>query len=248
MAIRRRSSSILSRARAAASASSSARTGPSTFRIRDCGEWFVSTTRSGARWSTPVSASPPKTPASWCRSCATRRAGRGTQTAAATILVDGPPGIGCPVIASITGATGVLVVTEPTVSGAHDMARVLELAAHFADPCRGVRQSMGLNPEGAERIESRARELGAVIAGRIRYDTAVTKAQVEGRTVVELGGAAADDIRAVWDHVRGLGGGLTTFRWPHLGFAIGGQRNEKDSESSSVIGGGAARAASASAR
>ena len=60
-----------------------------------------------------------------------------------------------------------------------------------------------INPDGADRIESRASDLGAVIAGRIRYDPTVTRAQVEGRTVVELGGPAADDIRVVWDLVRG---------------------------------------------
>jgi MinD superfamily P-loop ATPase len=118
------------------------------------------------------------------------------------ILVDGPPGIGCPVIAAMTGAAGVLVVTEPTVSGAHDMERVLELAAHFQIPAAVCVNRWDLYPEGAERIEAHARDHGAIIVGRIRYDAAVTRAQVEGRTVVELGGAAADDIRAVWDHVR----------------------------------------------
>jgi MinD superfamily P-loop ATPase len=119
-----------------------------------------------------------------------------------TILVDGPPGIGCPVIAALTGATAVLVVTEPTVSGAHDMERVLELAAHFQIPAAVCVNRWDINPEGAERIEARARDHGAVVIGRIRYDAAVTRAQVEGRTVVELGGGAADDIRAVWDRVQ----------------------------------------------
>ena len=119
-----------------------------------------------------------------------------------TILVDGPPGIGCPVIAALTGATAVLVVTEPTVSGAHDMERVLELAAHFQIPAAVCVNRWDLYPEGAERIEARARDQGAIIAGRIRYDAAVTQAQVEGRAVVELGGPAADDIRVVWDRVQ----------------------------------------------
>lgn len=118
------------------------------------------------------------------------------------IVVDGPPGIGCPVIAAVTGAAGVLVVTEPTVSGAHDMERVLELAGHFQIPAAVCVNRWDINPEGAGSIEARARNRGAAIVGRIRYDAAVTRAQVEGRAVVELGGDAADDIRAVWDRVQ----------------------------------------------
>ena len=73
------------------------------------------------------------------------------------ILIDGPPGIGCPVIAAITGATGVLVVTEPTVSGVHDMERVLELANHFGIPAAVCVNRWDINPEGAARIEDLAR-------------------------------------------------------------------------------------------
>jgi MinD superfamily P-loop ATPase len=168
---------------------------------RTCGEWYVSTTPSGpmvhARLG--IAAENSGKLVSTVRHEARRVA---VERRCTTILVDGPPGIGCPVIASITGSTGVLVVTEPTVSGAHDMERVLELAAHFDVPSAVCVNRWDLNPDGADRIESRARELGAVIAGRIRYDRAVTTAQVKGRTVVELGGPAADDIRVVWDSLR----------------------------------------------
>ena len=172
------------------------------FPERDCGEWFVSTSRSGgmihARLG--IAAENSGKLVSIVRNEAQRAAAR---DGSCLILVDGPPGIGCPVIASMTGATGVLVVTEPTVSGAHDMARVLELAAHFRIPAAVCVNRWDINPEGAEQIESQARQHGAVIAGRIRYDTTVTKAQVEGRTVVELGGGAADDIRSLWAHLEG---------------------------------------------
>jgi MinD superfamily P-loop ATPase len=106
------------------------------------------------------------------------------------------------VIAAITGATGVLVVTEPTVSGDHDMDRALELAHHFGIPAAVCVNRWDINPEGAAQIEIRARDRGAVLAGLVRYDAAVTSAQVEGRAVVEIGGEAADDIRAVWDNVQ----------------------------------------------
>jgi len=168
---------------------------------KTCGEWFVSTTPSGpmvhARLG--IAAENSGKLVSTVRNEAKKVA---ASNGSGTILVDGPPGIGCPVIAAITGATAVLVVTEPTVSGAHDMERVLELAAHFQIPAAVCVNRWDLYPEGAERIEARARDQGAIIAGRIRYDAAVTQAQVEGRAVVELGGPAADDIRVVWDRVQ----------------------------------------------
>lgn len=168
---------------------------------RTCGEWFVSETPNGpmvhARLG--IAAENSGKLVSTVRNEAKRIAAR---NGSATILVDGPPGIGCPVIAAITGATGVLVVTEPTVSGAHDMERVLELASHFRIPVAVCVNRWDLNPEGAERIEAHARDHGAFIAGRVRYDPTVTKAQVAGRAVVELGGVAADDIRALWDQVQ----------------------------------------------
>jgi len=168
---------------------------------KTCGEWFVSTTKAGpmvhARLG--IAAENSGKLVSTVRNEAQKAA---VQNGSGILLVDGPPGIGCPVIAALTGATAVLVVTEPTVSGAHDMERVLELAVHFQIPATVCVNRWDINPEGADRIEARARELGAIIAGRIRYDAAVTRAQVEGRTVVELGGDAAHDIRTLWGRVQ----------------------------------------------
>jgi MinD superfamily P-loop ATPase len=77
------------------------------------------------------------------------------------IIVDGPPGIGCPVIASVTGATLVLVVTEPTVSGQHDLERVLSLTRHFKMPAAGCVNKWDLNPEMTHQIEDEAHRAGA---------------------------------------------------------------------------------------
>jgi len=115
------------------------------------------------------------------------------------LLVDGPPGIGCPVIASLTGATTVLAVTEPTLSGAHDLERVLALCRHFGIPASVCVNKWDLNPDMADRVEARAAALGARIAGRIRYDRAFTAAQLQARTVVEAGGASAGDVRNLWE-------------------------------------------------
>jgi len=122
------------------------------------------------------------------------------------ILVDGPPGIGCPVIASVTGATAVLAVTEPTLSGEHDLRRVVSLARHFGIPMSVCVNKWDLNADVAKRIEEKAYSEGCRVAGRIRYDRSVTAAQIEGKTVVEFGGAAAEDIAGVWANVsRDLG-------------------------------------------
>ncbi len=116
------------------------------------------------------------------------------------IIVDGPPGIGCPVIASVTGSDGVLIITEPTVSGEHDLERVAELVRHFQIPAYLCINKSDLNPEMSERIVEKAVSGGIKVVGRIRYDRSVTRAQVKRIPVVEIdGSAAADDIRKVWE-------------------------------------------------
>jgi len=115
------------------------------------------------------------------------------------IITDGPPGIGCPVIASMTGASQVLVVTEPTVSGEHDLERVLTLARHFDIPTSVCVNKWDINPEMTERIEKKAEAAGAQGVGRIRYDRAVTAAQIQAKAVVEIDAPSAEDIRSVWE-------------------------------------------------
>ena len=147
------------------------------FPERLCGEWMVSDTRCGpmvhARLG--VAAENSGKLVSTVRREARRIAEEGKHP---IVIVDGPPGIGCPVIASVTGATLVLVVTEPTVSGEHDLERVLSLARHFDIPAAVCVNKWDLNAEMTERIEEAARRAGARVAGRIRYDRAVTLAQM----------------------------------------------------------------------
>lgn len=115
------------------------------------------------------------------------------------IIVDGPPGIGCPVIASVTGASMVLAVTEPTVSGEHDLKRVLDLTRHFKIPTAVCVNKWDINEAMTERIETLAKEMGAIPAGRIRYDIAVTRAQVQGKPVLNFPESpAAQDMKALW--------------------------------------------------
>jgi MinD superfamily P-loop ATPase len=119
------------------------------------------------------------------------------------VIADGSPGIGCPVIASVTGATLVLAVTEPTLSGLHDLERVAELTRHFGIRTMVCVNKWDLNPGLCCRIEAWAQEHGLGLAGRVRYDRAVTKAQIRGRAVVECDEAGcATDLQAVWAVVK----------------------------------------------
>ena len=118
------------------------------------------------------------------------------------IVIDGSPGIGCPVIASITGADCVLIVTEATLSGAHDLARVLTLTRHFNLPTALCVNKWDLNPAMTEEIESNARAAGANVLGRISYDRVVTIAQVKQKAVVECGESRiADEIKEIWENL-----------------------------------------------
>jgi len=165
-----------------------------------CGKWFVSETRLGpmVHAKLGVAAENSGKLVSLVRTEAKHLAEEENRR---LVIVDGPPGIGCPVIASITGASQVLVVTEPTVSGEHDLEIVLGLARHFQIPALVCINKWDINEEMTIRIEQKARDLGAGIAGRIRYDQAVTRAQILQKTVVETDAASAQDIRQIWDYL-----------------------------------------------
>lgn len=118
------------------------------------------------------------------------------------ILVDGPPGTGCPVIASMTGSDLVLVITEPTMSGEHDLRRVLDLAEYFSIPVVVCINKWDINPEITARIEDLARQRTRGIAGKVRYDPAFVKAQIMKSSIIEYtGGMVADEVRSVWRNV-----------------------------------------------
>ena len=118
------------------------------------------------------------------------------------ILVDGAPGVGCPVISSITGANHVLVVTEPTMSGLHDMERAIDLARGFKISVSVVVNKADINPEVAEMIEKKAQDKGSYILGRIPYDPGVIRAMVQRQCAVEqTDGAAAASIRRIWERL-----------------------------------------------
>ncbi len=115
------------------------------------------------------------------------------------IIVDGPPGIGCPVIATTAGADLALLVTEPTVAGVHDLARILSTTAHFGVPALLCINKYDLNPEVSQAIAEDCAARGLPLVGYIPFDKAVTEAMVQGRTVVSYSqGPASQAIARLW--------------------------------------------------
>ena len=119
------------------------------------------------------------------------------------VMVDGPPGIGCPVISAASGADQAVLVAEPTVAGIHDLARALQTAAHFQVPAAVCVNKADVYPEGTERIEAYCRAEGIEMLGRIPFDATVTEAMVRGEPVTAYrpGAAASRAITAIWQRV-----------------------------------------------
>jgi MinD superfamily P-loop ATPase len=116
------------------------------------------------------------------------------------IVTDGPPGVGCPVIASIGGATALLIVTEPTVSGLHDMERVAQLADHFKVPSMVCVNKFDLNINQTEAIEKLAKEKNITVLGRIPFDPVFTKSMVQGKTIFEYNteSIVGQAVKQIW--------------------------------------------------
>jgi MinD superfamily P-loop ATPase len=167
-----------------------------------CGEWFVSDTRFGPMVRARLGIAEEN---SGKLVTLVRREARklAEEKNLDLILTDGPPGVGCPVIASIGGASAVLIVTEPTVSGKHDMERVAQLAAHFKIPAMICVNKFNLNLELTRQIENYAIEKGLSCLGRVPFDSIFTKAMVQAQTIFEyddqstIGGA----IRGTWQRL-----------------------------------------------
>jgi len=165
------------------------------------GEWYVSDTRHGPLVHAKLGIAEENS--GKLVSTVRQEAGKlAEQRGADLVLIDGSPGIGCPVIASITGADLVLIVTEPTLSGLHDLGRVADVAKHFGIAGLVCINKWDLNPDVATEIERQAKDRGLAMAGRVRYDRAVTDAQVRKQAVVEYQqNGCAEDIRGVWTAV-----------------------------------------------
>ena len=123
------------------------------------------------------------------------------------VIVDGPPGIGCPVIASITGVDLVMAVTEPTISAISDLERVLSLARHFKIEPVVLINKYDINLENTKRIEKFCQRDGIEIVGQVPFDNTFTQAMIEGKTIVEFANSdLAEGIKSIWEKIRaGIG-------------------------------------------
>ena len=165
------------------------------------GEWYVSDTRCGPMVHAKLGVAEENS--GKLVSLVRRKAGTiARQQGLELVLIDGSPGIGCPVIASITGADLVLIVTEPTLSGLHDLGRVADVAGHFGVPGMVCINKWDLNPDVAAQIEQEARRRELMLGARVRYARAVTDAQIERKSLVEYQrNGAATEIRQLWAHI-----------------------------------------------
>lgn len=118
------------------------------------------------------------------------------------ILIDGPPGIGCPVSASITGVDLVLAITEPNLSGLHDLERILKLSGHFKIPSLVCINKFDVNPENTKLIRLSCENHRSRIVGKIPYEPKVVEALVHGTSVLEYPcGETQVIVRSMWEEV-----------------------------------------------
>jgi MinD superfamily P-loop ATPase len=119
------------------------------------------------------------------------------------ILIDGPPGIGCPVIASVTGIDAALIVTEPTLSGIHDLERVVQLLEHFKIQPLLCINMYDVNKNNAKKILAFCKERCIEVVGMIPFNPKVTEAMVNGKTIMEYSPRSdvTNEIRSIWEKI-----------------------------------------------
>jgi MinD superfamily P-loop ATPase len=168
-----------------------------------CGEWYLSTTAYGPMVHARLGPGGENSGALVER--VRREAAReAEETGRRMVLVDAPPGIGCPVISSLTGADFVLAVTEPTPSGASDLLRLLDLARHFRIPSAVVINKFDLHSNRAEELAAGVEALGVPVVARFPYDEAVSCAIREGRLLSQYSPSWHDRFQRLWADLRPL--------------------------------------------
>lgn len=166
-----------------------------------CGEWYVSDTRFGTmvHAKLAVAAENSGKLVTLVRNEAKRIA---KEKQSDFVIIDGSPGIGCPVIASLTAANMALIVTEPTVSGEHDMQRIIGLTRQLGVSAMVCVNKWDINSEKTEKILAFAQSQNVKSAGLVRYDKVATAAQRAGKSIVEFtDDGMANDIRKIWESI-----------------------------------------------
>lgn len=168
-----------------------------------CGHWHISQTRMGPMVHAQLF---PGQENSGRLVALLRQQARELQKASGRelIICDGPPGIGCPVISSVGGADLAVLVTEPTPSGLHDLARVAELCTHFSVPAVVIINKSDLSLSGVRALEDYCREHDLPVAAHLPFDPQWNRAVVQGRTIIELGGAVAYAVEAAWQRISAM--------------------------------------------
>lgn len=120
------------------------------------------------------------------------------------VIIDGPPGIGCPVIASLSGVDCALIVTEPTLSGLHDAQRVIQVVKQFNISVKLIVNKYDLNLKMTTIIEESCYQQGVPVIGRIPFDRTVVQALVKGNAVVDYAQCVSGDaIKRIWEELKG---------------------------------------------
>jgi len=172
------------------------------FPIKTCGEWYISNTRFGPMVHARLGIAQENSGrlVALVRQEARKIVQKKNMD---LILTDGPPGIGCPVIASMGQANAILIVSEPTVSGIHDLARVGQLAAHFKIPAMVCVNKYDLNLDQTQAIKNLAKEKNIFFAGQIPFDKTFTESMIQGKNIIETDETSQVSlaVKTIWKNV-----------------------------------------------
>lgn len=163
------------------------------------GQWFVSSTESGPLVHARLGAGEENS--GKLVTLVRQKAREIAETESRSLIVtDGPPGIGCPVIASLSGADLAVVVTEPSLSAIHDLQRVLSLCERFGVPALCIINKYNIHEGNTKRIEDMAGKRFSV-GGRIPYDSEVPKSMARGIPATRTSSPAGDSIKEIWKSI-----------------------------------------------
>ncbi len=167
------------------------------------GEWYRSQTRFGVLFHANLRAGQENS--GRLVALVKEQAKKAAQNSPGTLLlIDGPPGMGCPVISAVSGVDFALIVTEPSLAGIHDLERVLETTEHFGVPAGVCINKVDISPAGARKIRTISRERDLPVLGEIPFDVTVTEAMVEGRPVTEFSpqSEVSRSVNKLWHRIQ----------------------------------------------
>ena len=169
---------------------------------KQCGHWYLSESRYGTLVHARLY--PGEENSGKLVSCVRKAAiETAQQNNIETIIIDGPPGIGCPVIASLSGTDAALIVTEPSVAGIHDMKRILAVAEHFNVPTSLCINKWDINPDNTTDIEQFAQKSQIPVVGKIPFDTCVIDSLIAKKAMVDFAdNHISNQIKQMWTHIQ----------------------------------------------